>query len=1205
LTLDNTRIYENYTTTGGGGLSIFLGSVVSITDTTIEDNGANGGGGGIFSRGQITMTNSILQGNVAGADGGGILQNENGVFNTELSRISGNIATGQGGAIYTKTSGTVNLKTTTVSGNDATRGAGLYSQGNIVIRDSTFFGNDASQSGGGLILVSGTAKLINSTISGNTANFGGGIYNDTATVTTRNVTIANNAVYNNGGGIALAQSISGDNFTLYNTIVAGNLGMGSVPSDIQGDDVHAASANNIIGDISSTGGLLNLQNGNKIGFALSSIIEPTLADNGGATLTHATVLSSVAIDAGNNSQALDENNALLTTDQRGQVRRKSDVVDVGAFEGTQTDITVTTPNDVVNQFDGLVSLREAIIAANGDAHSNTIHFNAALDGVPIILTILGTGEDESLSGDLDVTSDITIMGNGRTNTIIDGGADIDGIANTPGIGEAVIHVLSGADLHVEQVKITGGNRLASSGDVNGGGIYSKGDTLTIINSEISENLGSRGGGVSANGNLTVDNSTISYNTAHTGGGIHTSGNSTVLDSAIFHNVSSGIGGGIYSNNFNTIEIRKSNISDNMAGTNGGGISFKFGLIIDSTISGNIAQSSIGGVSVLGVDADVTIINSTISGNSANFSAGGIGLIAIGQQNLQLVNSTIYGNIANTGGGIHLSSGSVMTMDNSIIAGTEGGADLQTSVGAVLTGTHNLIEDGLNLGSLTNTITGSPMLGQLADNGGPTFTHAPKPNSPVLNSGNNTKAVDENLVALANDQRGSGFARIITRVDIGAFEGFIDPYSSIVGFTNGNWWLTAADGLGVYDTSVAASGPASSFKKVLSGDFNGDGVDDLACWLNNGDWRVGLADGNGNFTFSTWTNWTHPDIKEIHVGDFNDDGLDDIIGLFKLPTNNRGRWWVGMSNGTQFLNRDWGDFGNYTGIAEVLVGNFDGVKGDDLSIITASGNVFMVKTSNTQFQYLFSHNWNINNGFNFVQAGDFNGDGRDDIVAVFGTTSNRSIFAAKSTGPATGFASLKFADITASQSFDSLVIGDFNGDGKDDVAARLNTTKWWVGLTGTNVFNFSFWTTWSFATNGISDVHVGSTNRDAMSDILGRAADGNWYTAESNGTTFNNRVIDAWSSTATWQYVQGGADFNQPAAETVAVPPPLEKKPLQTVADLTKRYGGVETQADSVLSGSVEKEPNKSPLVHQDPVNYELFAAPSLLEYLDQSFCDHN
>ena len=62
---------------------------------------------------------------------------------------------------------------------------------------------------------------------------------------------------------------------------------------------------------------------------------------------------------------------------------------------------------------------------------------------------------------------------------------------------------------------------------------------------------------------------------------------------------------------------------------------------------------------------------------------------------------------------------------------------------------------------------NPLLGALADNGGPTQTHALLPGSPAVNAGPNPLTP---FPGSADDQRGAGYARVVGgRVDIGAFE----------------------------------------------------------------------------------------------------------------------------------------------------------------------------------------------------------------------------------------------------------------------------------------------------------------------------------------------------------------------------------------------------------------------------------------------------
>ncbi|MDZ4659007.1 MAG: choice-of-anchor Q domain-containing protein [Bythopirellula sp.] len=346
------------------------------------------------------------------------------------------------------------------------------------------------------------------------------------------------------------------------------------------------------------------------------------------------------------------------------------------------------------------------------------------------------------------------------------------------------------------LNITNSTISNNSSQNGGGGIvnYANG-TLNITNSTISNNSSLGNGGGISNFNyaaLNIEGSTISGNSAvESGGGIYSQNNSTltVFDSTISgnsvegSNVFSNSGGGIYSKD-SLLAITDSTISGNSATGSGGGIfnddsdstvngstisgntAAEFGggigdedsvtTVIDSTISGNSAGFEGGGIDILYSTATVT--NTTISGNSATYSGGGIrfryGIATVAY-------STISGNSAgSSGGGIYSNFGTV-TLDNTIVANSVTGGDISGSV----SGSFNLIEDGSGGLGLLNTISGDPLLGQLQDNGGPTFTHALLVGSPAIDAG------DPGFVPPPDyDQRGVGFDRVVNgRIDIGAFE----------------------------------------------------------------------------------------------------------------------------------------------------------------------------------------------------------------------------------------------------------------------------------------------------------------------------------------------------------------------------------------------------------------------------------------------------
>ena len=91
--------------------------------------------------------------------------------------------------------------------------------------------------------------------------------------------------------------------------------------------------------------------------------------------------------------------------------------------------------------------------------------------------------------------------------------------------------------------------------------------------------------------------------------------------------------------------------------------------------------------------------------------------------------------------------------------------------------HNLVQDPSGCfitGDLTGNITGQdPLLGPLADNGGPTFTHVLLAGSPAIDSGDDSVLGPPHI--LATDQRGAGFPRLQgAHVDIGAYESALQP-----------------------------------------------------------------------------------------------------------------------------------------------------------------------------------------------------------------------------------------------------------------------------------------------------------------------------------------------------------------------------------------------------------------------------------------------
>lgn len=378
------------------------------------------------------------------------------------------------------------------------------------------------------------------------------------------------------------------------------------------------------------------------------------------------------------------------------------------------------------------TLRDAITAANTDTATGDCPAGSGADTIVLakkaIYTL--TEVDNSTYGPNGlpaINSEITLEGHG---SII----ERSGTNGTPEF--RIIHVAMGGNLTLNEVNIFNGR----TSNEPGGGIYNKG-VLMMNDTTVNGNEARGGGGIfnDASGSMVIDNSIISYNielftppVGFAGGGIRNDGTATITDSVIRNNNAQS-GGGIY------------NIWDGIL------------TLINSTVSNNSAASRAGGIGNVGV---MTLINTTISGNTAGEMGGGIYSIGV----VTLTNSTISDNSAGVhGGGIYNypGEGGTVELTNTIVAAQRSDADCYgdsvTSLG------YNLDSDGSCSLSAPGDLSGfDPLLGPLADNGGPTWTHALLPGSPAIDG------VPISSCSVSTDQRGVSRPQGVA-CDIGAFE----------------------------------------------------------------------------------------------------------------------------------------------------------------------------------------------------------------------------------------------------------------------------------------------------------------------------------------------------------------------------------------------------------------------------------------------------
>ncbi len=293
--------------------------------------------------------------------------------------------------------------------------------------------------------------------------------------------------------------------------------------------------------------------------------------------------------------------------------------------------------------------------------------------------------------------------------------------------------------------------------------------------------------VDALGDLTLQNVTLSHGSIGSsdplvyrdGGAVLSRGQLTLSDSHVTYNRASRFGGGIAS--FGEAVLQNSTVNDNDALSAGGIYNVGSMEIVESTLHGNFAYSYFGdgGAIVNGVDGELAITRSTLDSNRLALDYGAGGAIASWGV-LVVFNSTISNNFAPYGGAI---SGDA-TIANSTFYGNDTNPD-SASYSAALTGSFILYStilrnyDGFDtyncrswtvITDLGNNLVDDDSCGDLpaidpgldttlADNGGPTRTHALLEGSVAINSGPDCTA--------ATDQR--GVPRDDGACDSGSFE----------------------------------------------------------------------------------------------------------------------------------------------------------------------------------------------------------------------------------------------------------------------------------------------------------------------------------------------------------------------------------------------------------------------------------------------------
>lgn len=211
-----------------------------------------------------------------------------------------------------------------------------------------------------------------------------------------------------------------------------------------------------------------------------------------------------------------------------------------------------------------------------------------------------------------------------------------------------------------------------------------------------------------------------------------------------------------------------------------------------------------------------------------------------------------------------------------------------------------------------------------------------------------------------------------------------------------------------------------------GDFNGDAISDLAV-TNVSSNKISVLIGNGDGTFDLLpSNFdVGPSPGDVVSADFNGDGKLDIAA--SNSGSNTVTLLLGNGNGT-FGART--DFTAGSSPFRLITADVNGDGKADLVTANGGSNNVSVLLGTGNGSFGTATNFTSGNGPLAVQAADFDNDGKLDLAVANASDSNVSIL--RGLGNGTFDAPLTF-DVGANAVSLSLTVGDFNGDGKQDVA----------------------------------------------------------------------------------------------------------------------------------------------------------------------------